>query len=93
MSDGPPKAQRFPFRRFEGDGFPPEGHWRMAQRPGRSGVPCVVLGCPRCGAAASLSESHMVTQDGMVNPSVHHQIRACGFHEWIYLQGWNGGVL
>lgn len=41
-----------------------------------------------CGDIMTLvSENHTVDQNGVINPSVHHQ--RCGFHEWAQFKNWS----
>ncbi len=45
-----------------------------------------LIGCPKCGDAASLSQ-HIIAQDGLVTPSVVCP-NGCGFHEYVRLGDW-----
>lgn len=40
--------------------------------------------CPNCKQVGTLID-HDIADDGTVTPSV---VCDCGFHEWIYLVGW-----
>lgn len=44
-----------------------------------------------CGAGGPL-EGHVVGTDGVVVPSVHHDIPSCGFHHFITLEGYTDGT-
>ncbi len=65
------------------------GVYRKLQQKA-SAVISAHLSCPDCGETASLGD-HTIDADGLVNPSLVCPHKGCAFHEFVVLEGWNGG--
>ena len=64
----------------------PAGQYRRTQQQEPLGSFSAVITCPGCGVRGSLSATHDVHPDGVVQPSV---LCECGFHEFITLEGYD----
>ena len=80
--------QRRSFEKDGSDGVFPKwsGSWKERITEGKRSA---AIRCPGCGEIGSLGSSHVVGDDGVVNPSV---VCGCGFHEWIRLEDWADGI-
>jgi len=66
----------------------PRGTWRLTKR---DGFYVANFSCPRCGARGGLGHgtNHTIADDGSVSPSVVCDDAACGYHDFIKLDGWS----
>lgn len=85
---------RFP-RHHDIVGEMPRGSWAISGEPG---FWIVVLRCPSCGWLSTLQHlthpqhaqsRHQVTAEGVVAPSIVCPNKACSFHAWGVLHGWD----
>ena len=63
-----------------------KGTWRPLTRDGKK---TARFCCRFCGFVAAL-DTHRVSDDGIVLPSVQCPVSTCTFHEFIKLGGWRG---
>ncbi len=67
--------------------FPPKAsEWFLVKDPDGSHP---MIGCPKCGnAAAAKPPLHTVKEDTMVTPSFVCPCGGCGWHGYVFLDGW-----
>ena len=61
------------------------GHWIPVTHSDQKRS--AIISCPKCGSVCSITKWDF-SENGEVNPSVHHDQPDCGFHEFITLEGW-----